>query len=255
MVQAFVLLGASRIGYNGHRDKAMEEVRLATNILNPEMLKVAAHPQRIAALQSSNFAFDKAGFWEGRRFFDSWFMADYQLVQARGLITNVVAGAAKNNQSDVVTHGNNALTEIGLALTGERKNEAAVKAVRGKEAEALAEAFILLAAAEPVYEGHRKTAMDKVRQAAHILKANALDDDGVQKAIQKVQDSSAALALSSAAESEGKRARKMISDFHLYQASAVIRQVSGVMVQNEQPSALAHVEDALREIELALSVR
>ena len=64
LMQAFVLLGASREGYDGHRDKAQEQVRLATNLLNPDMLKVAGAKQRTEALQRNNAAFART--WPGR---------------------------------------------------------------------------------------------------------------------------------------------------------------------------------------------
>jgi hypothetical protein len=148
------------------------------------------------------------------------------------------------------------------ALEEARKKaaEAARRLVReefkGNEAEALKEAYILLAAANHDYDGHRGRAMHEVEEACNILDVNLLKHGSVAQKIKALQDDQAAAAAKTVSKGTATAHEvQAVSDAQLLNAGAIIKEVAAALDANKQPRVLEHAEAALKELELALTTR
>lgn len=127
--------------------------------------------------------------------------------------------------------------------------------VQFSEAEALKQAYVLLAGADHDYKGHRVKAMHAVHAAYHQLD-NVVNKKGTaqQKAKSQQEDALAAAAKEAAKMTPKVHEVQPLSDAQLAQAAQILFQVHGALAQNHQPRVLQHVEVALTEIATALRI-
>ncbi len=128
--------------------------------------------------------------------------------------------------------------------------------MRFEEAQALREAFIVLAGANHDYNGHRVHAMGAVKAAIKIL-------DGAIEA----QGSAKLKAAAAAGRAATIRAEKVAhhtrmvheaqraSDLQLLKAGEMLAQVRMVLARNNQKKVLNHVDNAIREVKMGLKTR
>lgn len=129
-------------------------------------------------------------------------------------------------------------------------------AAKFEEAEALKEAFVLLALANKDYGGHKAKAQHSVKHAYHTLDAAVRKHgNAAQKAASQQED-----VLAEAARQAGKRLPKkhedqLSSDVQLAKAAELLTQVHAAVVQRKHVHVVPHVEAAILEIQAALTVR
>src|SRR5262245_48978768 len=134
--------------------------------------------------------------------------------------------------------------------------QAARQELRLREATAMREAYLLLAAANGVYAGHRGKAMGEVRAAVKILDEAVLKyGTPAQKAETVLQDTAAARARVVAKHVKGVKEPQALSDAQLRAAAGLLVGTRAVLAQNGQKKVLGHVNKAVAEIDLALRAR
>jgi hypothetical protein len=155
-----------------------------------------------------------------------------------------------------------AFGSAGLAQKKPRKpppnpvQQAAKEQVKLNEAELLREAYILLAAANHNYEGHRVKAMNEIQAAVKILDTSVLKKGtAAQKAATLIEDNAAARAKIIAKHLPKVNVSQVQSDALLRVAAALLLKVEPVLAANGQKKVLVHVEKAGREIVAALKSR
>jgi hypothetical protein len=128
--------------------------------------------------------------------------------------------------------------------------------MRFEEAQALREAFILLAGANHDYNGHRVHAMGAVKAAIKIL------DDAVEaQGSAKLKAAAAAgRAATARAEKAAHQARivheaQRASDLQLLKAGEMLAQVRDVLARNKQKKVLNHVDSAIHQVTMGLKTR
>jgi hypothetical protein len=128
--------------------------------------------------------------------------------------------------------------------------------LRFEEARTLRQAFILLAAANHDYNGHRVKAMASVRDALHILDDPVMKHGTPQmKAATKEEN----VAVARAAAADPRKATvhepQGASDGQLRKAQALLVEARATMAKNKQSKVLGHVDAAIKEIAIALQIR
>jgi hypothetical protein len=125
-----------------------------------------------------------------------------------------------------------------------------------EEAQALREAFLVLAGANHDYNGHRVHAMGAVKAAIKIL------DDAIEAhGSAKMKTAAAAgRAATTRAEQAARQTRTVhevqrASDAQLLKAGEMLAQVRAVAAQNHQKRVLSHVDNAIREVKMGLRTR
>jgi hypothetical protein len=252
--EAYILLAAADYDYGGHRGKAVNSVKAAANLLNPNAFKDGTVEQRVKDHKGRTAELAKAMNWEGRLFHDRHHFTDYQLAQAGTMLTDVANVLAANKKPEELKHVQSALQSIGVALNVEAPKRTQ-KALKGKEAQALMEVYILLAASEFKYGGHRAKAMDHIRGAAKSLDANTanmLNSALVQQKIAALQENNATLAAMWSMNGDEKRVRRYLSDAQLFEAGVIGSILANGLAVDERAGALMRVQEALKEIGVAL---
>jgi len=134
--------------------------------------------------------------------------------------------------------------------------EAAKEQKKLVEAEALGEAYILLAGANHDYDGHRAKAMHQVHEAIKILDAGILKKGTpVQKAMAAQEERALAAAKEGAKAAPKVHENQKASDDQLRAAAKLLLEVRGVLAANKQVKPLEHVDNAIKQIDIALKVR
>ncbi len=128
--------------------------------------------------------------------------------------------------------------------------------MRFEEAQALREAFIVLAGANHDYNGHRVHAMSAVKAAIKILDG-AIEAQGSAKL---KAAAAAGRAATARAEKKAHQDRTMheaqrASDVQLLKAGDMLAQVRMVLARNYQKKVLSHVDNAIREVKMGLKTR
>jgi hypothetical protein len=138
----------------------------------------------------------------------------------------------------------------------QREQGAVKQAMEGQLSEAVKEAYILLAAANGDYAGHRGKAMRHAQDAAKALDRKILEGPNVAHKIKALQEAHAAgnakiLAKYSVPIKEGQA----VSDALVFRAGALLKEVQPMLAKTKQRGALRSVEKAVEEVEKALTVR
>ena len=125
-----------------------------------------------------------------------------------------------------------------------------------EQAALLRKAFILLAEGNHDYNGHRVKAMHAVKAAARILDDSVLKHGTAQQKAATLKEKTAVAA----AEETAKRIpvlheRQPASDAQLRKAATLLTETRASLARHKQHKVLAHVDTALKEINMALQVR
>ena len=174
-------------------------------------------------------------------------LSDAQVRTAGALIQEVTAPLIANKQTRVLKHTDKATKEIETALQG---------GTQVPEAELLQTAYILLAAANQDYNGHRAKAMTEIEHASKSLDADLLTQGPVLERIKALQELNAS-AVARLQEKNPKAVHELQvpSDIQLYQASSLIRAAVVVLAEKKQTKPVLHAETALTEIKTALKTK
>jgi hypothetical protein len=148
-----------------------------------------------------------------------------------------------------------------LALAGTSQaqttpKKAAKEQVKFNEAEALREAYLLLAAANHDYDGHRAKAMKQIQEAVGILDRSVMKKGTeAQKEATVIEDTKELRAKVIAKHVPKVHEGQAQSDAQLRAAADLLLKVESALVAGKQKKVLSHVEHAGREIVAALKVR
>jgi hypothetical protein len=134
--------------------------------------------------------------------------------------------------------------------------QAAKEQVKLNEAELLRDAYILMAAANHDYAGHRAKAMKQVEQAFKLLDNSVLKKGTNQQKAATLQEDVVAFRAKIVAKYnldiyEGQA----LSDAQLRMAGDLLVKIQPVLKQNKHTRVLTHVVNAATEITTALQVR
>jgi hypothetical protein len=249
----YMLLASANDNYAGHKAKAMHEVEAALTLLDKNAKKPLQ--QRVQALQNLN-KLVAAKLYAAALAADAVEMqalSDAQVANAGGMLLYFSTFMAQNNQKNILAHVQKAIKEIDAAP----KHDVADATMRGREANVLTSAYILLASANHDYDGHRVKAMKKIEQASNHLEMDILKKDAVQQKIKALQDANAeAVAKIKNNQNPTISEPQVISDAQLLLADAVIQRVAFYLSDGKQhKTVLNHIRDADAEIGIALSIR
>jgi hypothetical protein len=124
----------------------------------------------------------------------------------------------------------------------------------GKEAAVLSAAYVLLAAANSDYEGHKGRAMHSVESVIRVLDASILTNGKLKQRTAALKQVFNLDAIKSVAINMGVGNKTdVLSDTYLLQARGVLTLVGlDYFVKAKQLGGLGHIETAIREIDLAL---
>ena len=135
-------------------------------------------------------------------------------------------------------------------------DKAAEADVKFKEAEALREAYVVLAGANHDYDGHRVKSMGHIRSAVKILdQAVAKNGSAKSKALSAFEDAVAASAKRATKQLPTVHELQAVSDAQLKKVAVTLAELRPTMVQLKQKNVLAHIDDALKELNIALKIR
>ncbi len=154
-----------------------------------------------------------------------------------------------------------ACADTGPAQQGKKKQaekaeKAAKQGARPKEAEILREAWILMAGANHDYDGHRVKAMHAVHAAVEILDKGLLKNgSGGQKLVAHEEEVQAARAKFVAKQSGAVHEPQQLSDLQMREARGLLLEVQGALAKNKQEKVLAHVNEAIKQVHIALKIR
>jgi hypothetical protein len=135
-------------------------------------------------------------------------------------------------------------TPCAIRAQGKAKAKAADKTAEAdlkfKEAEVLREAYIVLAAANHDYNGHRAKAMNQIQSAVKILdQAVAKNGSAKTKAATSYEDAVAAAAKRAAKGAPTIHEAQTVSDAQLKKAAAGLAELRPLLVQHNQKTCLA----------------
>lgn len=137
--------------------------------------------------------------------------------------------------------------------------EAAKAEIKLEEADVLRHAYVLLATANADYKGHKGHAMGQVQSAVKILDSGVLKNGTVaQKQKTLIDDSAVAKAKivdKYVKVPKGVKEPQVISDLQLKAAAQLLANVRGAFIKNNQAKVLGHVDQAIKEIAVALTIR
>jgi hypothetical protein len=138
----------------------------------------------------------------------------------------------------------------------ERMRKMVREEFKGKEAEALKEAYILMKAANHDYGGHCGKAQHEVEEACKILDKDILKNGSVQQKLKAIQEDREAAAAKSLSKGDAAvHEAQLFSDAQVLKAGVMLQEVAAAVAANKQKGALKHVEQAIKEVEIALKTR
>jgi hypothetical protein len=251
LMSAYMLLSAANSDYAGHRERALHQVRAALTIV--DLIGMKQSEPRIKALQDLNklVSAPLPGNRKGEAF-ASQIVSDAQLARAATILLEVAPSLRRTKSPQPLAHVDNALMEINAAL-----RSSAANAMKGREADVLTYAYILLASANHDYAGRRVQAMHQLKEACNILEGDILSIGTVAQRIKAIRDANAqALALGDGNAAPALNQIQYISDAHLLMADTLIQRVGFFLnATKTQPRVLNHLGNADREIGIALMIR
>jgi hypothetical protein len=259
LTSAYILLAAANGDYEGHRQKAMNHVATALNKAAKDGVKQSQ--PNVKALQNLNTLAAAQLFpGQGNKAPESQVISDAQVANAGATLTTFVKLLANTDTShpDLAKHVKEMLPPVQNAITAvaAAQQSIASQALKGKEADILTSAYVLLAAANHDYNGHRAKAMKEVEHACNKLEASIAKNGTVDQKIKAIKDANAeALAKNRAASDATLHEPQVASDSQLVMADALIQRVAAYMSANKQSRGLSHMTTAHQEIGIALSIR
>lgn len=135
-------------------------------------------------------------------------------------------------------------------------DKAAEADVKFKEAEALREAYVVLAAANHDYDGHRVKAMGHIRSAVKILDQGVAKNGSAKtKALSAYEDAVAASAKNATKKAPAVHEQQAVSDAQLKKVAVTLAELRPTVVQLKQKNVLVHIDDATKELAIALKIR
>jgi hypothetical protein len=216
---AYATLAKADHDYHGHRVAAMKDIADAALVLGKDLTGdgKAAEPQALSDLQIRSVEMSLLG---------------------------VGRGAPPGPKHDsIVSHINSAIEQLNLALAtetdpkadappaggGERKIPNAV-GNNSVEIASLTRIYEILRVADHDYKGHRVLAMRAIARAAKILGAQLTGDGRVNEA-------------------------QAASDAQLHQSQDLLEQVRASFAASDPKAVLADIDDAVKELTTALSIK
>ncbi len=135
-------------------------------------------------------------------------------------------------------------------------DKAAEADVKFKEAEALREAYVLLAGANHDYDGHRVKAMGHIKSAVKILDQSvAKNGTAKSKAVSAYEDAVAAAAKRATKQTPTVHELQAVSDAQLKKVAVALAELRPTIVQHKQKNVLTHTDNAIKELDIALKIR
>jgi hypothetical protein len=135
-------------------------------------------------------------------------------------------------------------------------DKAAEAELKFKEAEVLRQAYVVLAGANHDYNGHRWKAMGQIQSAVKTLdQAVAKNGSAKSKAASAYEDAVAAAAKNANKVTSTIHESQAISDAQLRKAAEALAELRPLLVQNKQKNVLGNVDNAIKEIGIALKIR
>jgi hypothetical protein len=134
--------------------------------------------------------------------------------------------------------------------------EAAKEQRNLSEAEVLAEVYVTLAGANHDYDGHRAAAMGQIHSAVKMLDHNVLKKGTpMQKAVALQEEKAMETAKAIAQKSATVHENQAVSDKQMQLAAKALANVRPTLINNKQKKILEHVDNAIKEIAIALKIR
>ncbi len=250
---AFLLLADARHDYEGHRPKAMHHTEAALKILDDSLMKKGTPLEKaITKLEEKERATASASAKATAltpRDYENLITSGPLLQSAREwLLLAQQSLAQKNKQATALEHVDAAIKQIDAAL------KEAEEWHKLMQAEALRQAFILLAWANHDYDGYRHKAMNQVQAAVHLLDADIMKNgDALEKAKEAVQKK---------VVNAVKMDLDALPDIHEIQlASDLLLKTSREWLhlvhhslEKDKPGAAEHVHKAIVQIDAALKL-
>jgi hypothetical protein len=251
LMSAYMLLNAANSNYDGHKEKAMNHVQSALVIVDSGGLKQSA-PRIKANRDLNTLAMARLAASGKGKTFEAQILSDSQLAHALGMLQGLASPLNATKEMGPLGHVENAVREITAAL-----KTSALDSMKGREADVLTFAYILLASANHDYRGHQPIAMVQVRLACKILEVDLFNNGPIDKKIKALRDDyAAAMATNYGNVVPPVHESRYYSDAQLLMADALIQRVGYFLIANNtQPQILRHLGTADREIGLALMQR
>ncbi|HWY88982.1 MAG TPA: hypothetical protein VNX28_19870 [Gemmataceae bacterium] len=251
LVSAYALLQSANSDYAGQKERAVQQVRAALTLIDLNTLKQSEPRIKTLQLRYTLVLTQLPAKGKGGTF-ESQLLSDSQLASAGAILQELAITLNAEKALAPLGHVNNALMAINAAL-----RSSAMNAIKGKEAEVLTYAYILLDSANHDYAGRRVKAMSHLKRACNILEADILSSASVEERIKAIRDANAqALANRIANATPAVHELQYISDTQLLMAHALIQRVGSFMAANNpKSSVLPHLGRADREIGTALTIR
>jgi hypothetical protein len=252
LTSAFLLLASANSDYNGHKGRAMHHLEHAIRHLDASILNNGTLAQRQQAMQSIQ---KTTGGWMTSALHgtgvEKQVLSDAQVLRAGHTVLNVQMAMAQHKQREAVGHVQSAVQEIERALVFSAR-----ESLRGKEAHVLTAAYVLMAAANHDYDGHRARAMGHVGHVVNHLNRDLMARGSLDQKVQAMKD---AIAKGVVREQANQQAtvheRQAVSDYQMMVAGALVQHVAMASAVANQPWQLQRMSDALTEISVALSIR
>ena len=128
--------------------------------------------------------------------------------------------------------------------------------IKFEEAAMLRNAFLMLAAANHDYNGHRAKAMHAAKTAFKILDGSVMKHGTAQQKAATTKENAAILNAEQAVKNTPTlHERQPASDTQLRKAAEKLAEVRPTVVTYQQKEILKHVDAAIKEIKTALTIR
>jgi hypothetical protein len=128
--------------------------------------------------------------------------------------------------------------------------------IKFEEAAMLRKVFIMLAAANHDYNGHRVKAMHAAKAAFKILDGSIMKHGTApQKAATVKENAAITTAEEAAKKTPMLHERQPASDAQLRNAAGVLAELRPTLATHQQKDVLKHVDVAIKEIKTALTIR
>lgn len=235
---AAILLAAADATYSGHKAKAIYQVEYAFSVL--EGAQKPSPPPRTTKKQQAGEITDLGQL-----------LSDALVYDAFLLLNDLATALTANKQKSVLTHVKHAGKELAACL-----EQSAEQALKGREGALLTRAYILLAATNEDFGGHRATALKEVGAACNLLNTGMLKQGTVQQQISALRNASAKAAAKAASQDTAPvHELQTVSARQLLTADALIQRVAFVLNAANQKRLRDHLANADREIVSALKLR
>jgi flagellum-specific peptidoglycan hydrolase FlgJ len=137
-----------------------------------------------------------------------------------------------------------------------KAERAAIEDMKVKEAEVLRRAYIVMAGANHDYDGHRAKAMNHLESAVRLLEdAVAKKGSNLAKLITEYDDAVAARAKNAQMIVAPVHENQVLSDTRLKKAAVFLAELRPTAIQLKQMNVTKHLDNAIKEVEIALEIR